>query len=560
MRNTLVTIAGCLMMLTTGFAQQPCGVADEKVVSRLKQDVEYLASDELGGREPGTPGAQEAASYIVRRFKTLGLKPYEGESFLQEFPIAVDVTFDDKNSLTWKGEALKLNQDYYPVKYSSNGSATGNVLYVRYGITAPEKEYDDYKKVNEKKAKGSVFVMDISSPDGIHPHSEYLKYHDLGERITLAKEKGASAVVLINLEGSANDISPWFRDIHSKGIPVVFVTNNELAKKMTKKGEVTVNTSLKSNFVEGYNVSAFLNNGANRTIIIGAHYDHLGMGDKGSSLYAGEPAIHNGADDNASGVSALLELARYLSGAQEQYKMSNYLFLAFSGEEKGLLGSAYFADNFKPRKETFYMLNMDMVGRLEENTLAVNGVGTSPQWNDILEMIECDVLEIKTGESGVGPSDHTNFYYLDLPVLHFFTGTHKDYHKPSDDADKINYEGEALVINYILDVISMSQKFEGMEFTKTQEQSKMAPKFSVTLGVMPDYMYDGEGMRIDGVTEGKAAGNAGLQKGDVVTRLGDVKVVDMMSYMKALGQFKKGDSAEIEYLREGKKQTGTVKF
>lgn len=541
-------------------AQQPCGEPDYSVVSRLKEDIGYLASDELGGREPGTQGAQMAAEYIVKRFKQLNIKPYTSEGYLQKFPIATDVTFDEKNSMVFKGEELQLSKDYYPVQYSSNGEIAGELLYVKYGITAPEKKYDDYKKVSDDKAAGRVFVMDVSSPDGIHPHSEYLKYHDLGERVTMAKEKGAVAVIFVNLEGAANDINPHFRSIHNKGVPAVFVTNNDIAKKLVKKGDVSIQTSLRENFVDGFNIAAYKDNEADRTIIIGAHYDHLGMGDKGSSLYKGEPAIHNGADDNASGVAALLELALMISKADGEFTKSNYLFLAFSGEEKGLLGSAYFTDNFKPKAKNFYMINMDMVGRLEEKTLAVNGVGTSPAWKDVIGKVECDGLKIKTGESGVGPSDHTNFYYLNMPVLHFFTGTHSDYHKPSDDAQKINYEGEAIIIDYILRVISRSQDIQAMEFTKTKEQSAMAPKFSVTLGVMPDYMYDGEGMRIDGVTEDKAAANAGLQKGDIVTWLGEVKVVDMMSYMKALGQFKKGDSAPIEYLREGKKQKGTVKF
>ena len=541
-------------------AQKPCGEPDYAVVSRLKEDIGYLASDELAGREPGTPGAQMAAEYILKRFKELDIKPYMKEGYLQKFPIAVDVTFDEKNSFIFKGDELRLTQDYYPVQYSSNAEVAGELLYVKYGITATEKKYDDYKKIKEDKAKGRVFVMDVSSPDGIHPHSEYLKYHDLGERVVLAKEKGAVAVIFVNLEGSANDINPHFRSIHNKGIPVVFVTNNDIAKKLTKKGDISLQTSLRENFVDGFNIAAYKDNGAERTIIIGAHYDHLGMGDNGSSLYKGEPAIHNGADDNASGVAALLELALKIGKAEGEFEKSNYLFIAFSGEEKGLLGSAYFTDNFKPEVKNFYMINMDMVGRLEDKTLAVNGVGTSPVWGKILEKIECGGLNIKTGEAGVGPSDHTNFYYLNMPVLHFFTGTHSDYHKPSDDADKINYEGEAVVIDYILNVILGSQALQAMEFTKTKEQSNMAPKFSVTLGVMPDYMYDGEGMRIDGVTEDKPAANAGLQKGDIVTTLGEVKVVDMMSYMMALGQFKKGDSAPIEFLREGKKQKATVKF
>lgn len=542
-------------------AQKNCDEIDSERVDRLKEHIGFLASDELQGRKPGTEGAEKAVKYITERFKLYGLTPVEGKRYQQRFVIPTEVKFDSDNLMVVGNKELKLMQDFYPSKYSTNGKVIGESLYVGYGITAPEKKHDDYSGVNTEKAKGKVFVIDISSPDGIHPHSEYLKYHDIGDRVRLAKEKGAAAVILINLKGTANDLSPEFNKIHSTGIPVIFVTNNDWAKKLKRKKEIELVTKLTPTEVGATNVVGYVDNEADQTIIIGAHYDHLGYGSK-NSLYKGEPAIHNGADDNASGVAGLLELAREISSEKGPYERSNFLFIAFSGEEMGLLGSIYFAEHMEEIEivNPSYMLNMDMIGRLEDKTLAVNGVGTSPAWEEILRSITCDAFEVKTSKSGVGPSDHTSFYYLDMPVLHFFTGTHSDYHKPTDDADKINYEGEAMVINYILNVIAYSFDFEKIEFTPTKEQSAMAPKFSVTLGVMPDYMYDGEGMRIDGVTEDKAAANAGLQKGDIVTLLGEVKVVDMMSYMKALGQFKKGDSAPIEYLREGKKQKGTVKF
>ncbi|AEV33515.1 putative aminopeptidase [Owenweeksia hongkongensis DSM 17368] len=561
MKSKIASIVLVFGWASTAWAQAPCGEIDGERVSRLQEDIYFLASDQLEGREPGTAGAEAAIEYIEVEFRKAGLNPYFTDGgYRQKFPIAMRVTFDKDNRLVLNEDTLKVGKDYYPTSYSANGLASGELLYVKYGITAPEMKYDDYKRIKPKHAEGSIFVMDVSSPDGIHPHSEYLKYHDLGERISAAKAKGAVGVVLVNLEGSANDIDPNFRKIHSSGIPVVFVTNNELAKNFTKKGEAKFVTRLQENYVDGFNIAGFKDNKAERTVVIGAHYDHLGLGGNGS--LSTEKAIHNGADDNASGTAALMEIARFIKTAEEDYKKFNYLFVAFSGEELGLLGSKFFTGKMEDLRigKIAFMLNMDMVGRLEEGALAVNGVGTSPIWNEVLEESRCDEIVIKSSKSGVGPSDHTSFYYLDIPVLHFFTGTHSDYHKPSDDADKINYEGEAVVISYILNVIQNASHYDGMPFTKTVEQSKMAPKFSVTLGVMPDYMYEGEGMRIDGVSLDKPAANAGLQKGDIVTHLGDVKVVDMMSYMKALGQFKKGDTAKIEYIRGGKSQKAEVKF
>ncbi len=542
-------------------AQMRCVELLPETRMRLRKDIGYLASDELEGRAPGSAGIELAAQYILEEFNALNLQPFMSDGFRQEFDISVAVEFTTQNGLSVNGKSFELREDFYPTQYSSNGVAEGQAVYVKYGIVAPEKKYDDYKKLKPSKLKGKVFVMDVSSPDGIHFHSEYLKYHDLGERITLAREKGAVGVILVNLEGTANDLPLEFKNIHSKGIPVIFVTNNKLAAKAKKAKHIAFVTDLKPKTVSAYNLVGYIDNKVKQTIVVGAHYDHLGMGGSSSLSADKEPEIHNGADDNASGVAGMLEIARNVVNGNQEYKKYNYIFIAFSGEELGLLGSAFFTQNLSDiERKPKFMINLDMIGRMEDGMIEVSGVGTSPQWETIMNEVECKGIRIKSSASGVGPSDHTNFYYLDIPVLHFFTGTHMDYHKPSDDADKINYKGEEMVIQYILSLILNTTDQVKMEFKPTSEASQMAPKFSVTLGVMPDYMYEGEGMHIDGVTEGRPAHKAGLVKGDVVIRLGEVKVVDMMSYMKALSQFKKGDEVEVEYLRDGKKMEGKVKF
>jgi hypothetical protein len=309
--------------------------------------------------------------------------------------------------------------------------------------------------------------------------------------------------------------------------------------------------------VTGRNVLGFLDKKADKTIIIGAHFDHLGMGGQGS-LHRGDSSIHNGADDNASGTAALLALAKILK--HENLK-SNVLFIAFSGEENGLWGSNYFTKNPTIDLKTVnYMINMDMVGRMkEDNSLAVNGVGTSPSFPASLDLVNSDSLKLITSESGVGPSDHTSFYLMDLPVLHFFTGQHEDYHKPSDDSDRINYEGLVKVARYISRLVKQLDPEEKLAFTKTKDSSD-SPRFTVSMGVVPDYMFDGKGMRVDGVSEGKPAQIAGLQKGDVVVQLGDSTIYDMMSYMRALSAFQKGDSTKIVLDRAGNKIETVVKF
>jgi len=309
--------------------------------------------------------------------------------------------------------------------------------------------------------------------------------------------------------------------------------------------------------ITGTNVIGYVDNQAKKTVIIGAHFDHLGMGGAGS-LYAEGKAIHNGADDNASGVGVMLQLAKRL---KDSITGSNYLFIAFSGEEMGLLGSNYFLKNPTiDLEEVNYMINMDMVGRLrKDKTLAISGTGTAPIWNQVLNATNSG-FKLVLSESGVGPSDHTSFYLQNIPALHFFTGQHEDYHKPSDDSEKLNYEGMKMIENYILEIISELDDAEKLTFRTTKNESEDIPRFKVALGVMPDYLFDGKGMRIDGVTEDRPAAIAGLQKGDIVIQLGDSTVVDMMSYMRALSIFEEGNSTKVVVDRKGEKVEAKIKF
>ena len=301
--------------------------------------------------------------------------------------------------------------------------------------------------------------------------------------------------------------------------------------------------------VTGRNVIAYLDNNAKQTIIVGAHYDHLGYGAEGSLYRGEEKQIHNGADDNASGVAVMLNLAGKLKKVNQG---NNYLFISFSGEEMGLLGSNYFVKNTTINLDSVnYMLNMDMVGRLKkDSTLAVYGVGTTPIFKQVINASN-NKFKLIEKESGVGPSDHTSFYLNDIPVLHFFTGQHEDYHKPGDDFDKLNYEGMEAISNYIFDIIKDLDDNGELAFRKTKNESDSAPRFKVTLGVVPDYMFDGEGMRIDGVSEDRPAQKAGIEKGDVVIKLGEHDVKDMMGYMTALSKFEKGNTTTAKIIRNG---------
>ncbi|MDX5404002.1 MAG: M28 family peptidase [Bacteroidota bacterium] len=561
MRTTGSLLAFFIFIATQVRSQELiCPQPDGNWAAEVQRDIEFLSSDELGGRPPGTPFEKKAAVYIVSQFKRTRVIPVDPEyGWYQFFPVTVAASILEGTTLQVKGTTYEQGVDFFPVKYTSNGKAAAKTIYVGYGIVAPDLEYDDYAKISEKKRNGAIFVMDVGAPDGVHPHSKYIKYHNLNNRIEQAKEMGAAAVLLVNLSGMANDAEQGITYLQSKGLPVLFVKNEDLAKKLVKKSlKVEMGAEVKENEVMATNVVGLIDNEAPFTIVIGAHFDHLGMGGD-NSLYKGEPTIHNGADDNASGTAGLIQLARFFS--QDTLKKFNYLFIAFSAEEKGLLGSQYWTNHpTYPLDRIAYMLNMDMIGRFRDGQLAVSGTGTASTFNEFFERKTCEAFKVKTSESGVGPSDHTSFYKVNIPVLHFFTGTHEDYHKPTDDAEKINSKGVSQILRYMIDLVAYLPA-EKPEFIPTKEKdSQKAPRFSVTLGVVPDYMFEGEGMRIDGITEGKPASNAGLQKGDVVIRLGEIPVTDMMSYMTALSAFKKGDETTVTFLRGTEEQTVKIQF
>ena len=519
---------------------------DAVLKSNLKQHISILASDKFEGREPGTKGERLSYEYITQQFKNIGLLPKGNKGYLQSFEFSAGTKNGVKNKLTIAGNNLKSDSEYYVLPYSAHKStAEGKSIKIGSGLLSKELGRNDYEGMTD--LKGRIAVMDYATPEADNPHSKWAEASDLRKRIEIAVSKGISGLIIYNSNDSINNpnknteikITPF-------AIPVVFVKSND-ATLLKNDQQVVIETDIEKIMHSGHNVIGYIDNHAENIIVIGAHYDHLGYGGH-ESLYRGERAIHNGADDNASGTSALIELARKLKGSS--LNKYNYMFIAFSGEEKGLLGSNYFVKHPTiDLKKVNYMLNMDMVGRLKptDHVLLINGAGTSPSWDSLLNNIKVDSLRIKTTASGVGPSDHTSFYLEGIPVLHFFSGTHSDYHKPSDDEPLINYNGMVSIFHFMNDLIEQTNNLPKLAFTKTNDSNNEdAPRFKVTLGVVPDYAFEGSGMRIDGVTEGRPAAAAGLLKGDVVIQMGEEKVTDMMSYMKALSKFKKGDTIKVK--------------
>lgn len=528
-----------LVVLTAQFAAaQKLKKADKVIVTNLQTHIQYLADDKLEGRRTGSAGEKLAYEYISSEFAKSSLAPKgDNGGFIQAFEVNEGKQINPSSHLIINGFDLDAEKEYFPFIFSPNASIEA----------APSMAL---------KESGTIWFWDLKDKleeNKANPH------FDLTDAIkTKANDvaaKGATGLIVFNTSSIADDLKfePKAKSELVK-IPVLYVTQN-IKKKYLYDETATIDIKLKVDIGDkkrtGHNVVGYIDNGAATTVILGAHYDHLGYGEDHNSLYTGStPQIHNGADDNASGTAALIELGKLLKASK--FKGNNYLLVSFSGEELGLFGSKYFTEHPAiDLSSANYMINMDMVGRLNDSThgLTIGGYGTSPVWGQMLTEKD-KFFTIKFDSSGTGPSDHTSFYRKDIPVLFFFTGVHSDYHKPSDDADKINYNGELQVVKYVYNIIDVANKKGKLSFTKTREAAATGKSsFKVTLGIMPDYTYSGSGVRVDGVSEGKVAQKAGIKAGDVITQLGDIKFTDVQSYMGALGKFNKGDAAKVKVKR-----------
>ena len=526
--------------------------ADNATVTNLQAHISYLANDKLEGRRAGTNGEKLAGEYISQKFQELGLQPKGSEGFFQPFEIYDGKQINSATHFVINENNLAVNKDFFPFPFSQNIS-----IEALPSIAVQEADmpwfYDLKEPLEENKD---------------NPHFDLNEY--IRNNAKKAKSRGASAVILYNTSSIDDKLKFDSKDRTEKlDVPVLYITK-DAAKKYLTDQTATLDIKMKVDVGEkkrtGRNIIGYLDNGAARTVVLGAHYDHLGYGeDNNSMLRTGEKAIHNGADDNASGTAALIELARILKNTKQ--KNSNYLFIAFSAEELGLNGSKFFTEH--PTidfTKVNYMINMDMVGRLNDSSqvVTIGGYGSSPQWSSLIDPNnKKNPFVIRIDSSGTGPSDHTSFYRKDIPVLFFFTGLHTDYHKPSDDADKINYIGETKIINYIsgivLSPITTDQK---LAFTKTRETQTTSSlrSGSVTMGVMPDYTYSGAGLRCDGVTDGRPAQKAGLKAGDIILKVGDHNISSMESYMQMLGKFQKGDKAKVKFKRGNEEMETEVQF
>jgi len=654
-RRQLLSLLWLIALVVTGLAQQPQQTSS---VNRLRQAIEYLASDALEGRRTGTPGANGAAHYIAGEFSLLGLRPgiqmagparTRGEvraRYLQPFPYVASVELG-KNNLFFvnPGRAddaaqLMVGEDWMPLGFSSNASLkSAEMVFCGYGISSAELKYNDYSASN---AKDRVVVVFAGTPDGDNPHGQFTQAGQIRFKAAAARAAGARALLIIANEEKLKDdrlARLSYDNAGEAGIPVIVISRKLAAKilgapdatlsEFTKVADArtsattplrepikgrTLGLDVNVNRRESpsYNIVGILPGSdpklKDEAIVLGAHYDHLGRGGEGS-LAPREGEIHHGADDNASGTAALIELARRLS-TQRPKPRRTIVFIAFSGEEEGLIGSNYYVNHpVVPLANTIAMINMDMIGRLQDQKLIIGGIGTAPEWRAMVEgqnspanmataalsegvnspdysklrvnldpkvspvgypiVIGANGRPVVTAEApsrpveaatpftltlnedGYGPSDHSSFYSKRIPVLFFWTGTHNDYHKPSDTSDKINYEGEARIVSFVERIIrdlDKSDKRPTYAVARSESQGRSGG-FRVYLGTIPNYADSNDGLLLDGVRDASPAAKAGMKAGDKIVKIAGHDVKNVYDYTYALGEMKGGQEYEIEVVR-----------
>ena len=537
------------LLISSCSASRKSDKTDITTLNNLKAHIGYLADDKLEGRRTGTPGEKLAMDYIETQFKAIGLVPKGTYGYIQAFQVNDGKQINAGTRFTINNKALIAEKEFFPFPYN------------------PQVTIESLPAVGMQEWGMPWFIdmKDWLEENQNNPH------YDLGDFIhgytKTAKDKGASALILYNSSSIDDKLVFDPKDKQEVTVIPVFYVNKDIAKKYFSDKTTSLSISLKSDIGEktriGHNVAGYIDNNAATTVILGAHFDHLGYGEDGNSmLRTGEHLIHNGADDNASGTAALIEIARKLKA--DPAKANNYLFVAFSGEELGLFGSKYYSENPTiDLKSANYMINMDMVGRFNDSTrvITIGGYGTSPAWADVFVNSPKSYFVYKIDSSGTGPSDHTSFYRKDIPVLFYFTGLHTDYHKPTDDADKINYKGEVMIINSIQSVIDKLNDKPKLAFLKTKEtQTSTSARKGVSMGIVPDYTFAGTGVRADGVTDGRPAQAAGIKTGDVIVQLGEYPVNSMEGYMQALSKYKKGDTTKVKLKRGAETLEVTVTF
>ena len=558
----------------------------EITVKDIKTNIEYLASDSLEGRKTGEPGNLLAAEFIRTKFENAGLEMMYDNGF-QKFKLVTSAEIGDGNSLTVNGDSFEVEKEFLPYAFSANIKVDAGVVFAGYGLEVDKDtvKWNDFEKEN---VEGSWILALQGDPDMEDPQSPFVEFSTERSKALTASDKKAAGLILVAGPSfnEKDELSSLFFDKNSSrySIPVIQVTRTVADKILAGTGKtiasleqeilekkspisqkttakVAANINMIQKETETQNVAAVLSgndeNLKNEYIVVGAHFDHLGKGGPGSGSRAVDTvAVHNGADDNASGVATIIELAEKM--ASEKKNKRSIIFATFSAEEMGLVGSKAFTA--KPPvsiDKIVAMFNFDMVGRLDTatNALSIGGTKTAKETEGILNNLNPG-FNLAFSEEGVGPSDHASFYLQNIPVFFLSTGAHPDYHTPMDDADRINYEGEKKIINYGLALISeVANRDSVLTFQEAgaKFQRSRGGRYKVTLGIMPDYAgMEKRGLRIDAVTKDKPAYKGGMLKGDIITAIDGKKVGNIYDYMSRLQTLEAGKTISVDIIRDDK--------
>lgn len=561
---------------------------DEITITELNKHITYLASDELEGRLSGTPGGLLAAKYIRDQFKTFS--SLMGDKGFQYFDVVIDVKLGSNNSLSFDGFEAKLDIDFAPYSFSKNTTESAQVVFAGYGleIDTDSLKWNDYDGIN---VEGKWVMLFRGDPENENENSKFLLFADDRDKVLTARDKGAIGVLFVSgkkFDAEDKLVTLYFDKTSSDaGLPVLNIKREVADKLLLSKtttvealetkmdselkpnsfdAEITVlaTTEIVQQKVKTQNVVSLVEGSdpvlKNEYVVIGAHYDHLGLGGQGSG--SREPDVsapHNGADDNASGVAGIIEIGEKLASIKSQLKRSAIL-IAFDAEEMGLLGSTYFTKNSLVYLNSIKaMFNFDMIGRLDAESLKmiVNGTGTSAEAVSILDKHK-GTFNIKPAYSpeGYGPSDHAAFYGENIPVFFFTTGAHGDYHTPQDDTELINLEGAKLVSDYAYEVINEvlnSNDALTFQIAGPKKQARYGRALKVTLGIMPDFTSTEEnGLGVGAVTPDRPAAKAGMLKNDRIVAIDGKEVKNIYDYMNRLKKLEAGQIISVDVVRDGK--------